>query len=83
MFGYRSTLPSDNELLGMQDAASVSNFFGFNAFKHFDGRQADIGVSYFTLGAYDSIETLKVSFMRRAGTNIVGMIVKRGHFRCK
>lgn len=83
MFGYRSTLPNDNELLGMLDVASVTNFFGFNAFEHFDGRQSDIGVSYFTLGAYDSIETLNVTFMKRAGTNIESIIVKRGHFRRK
>jgi hypothetical protein len=83
MFGYRSTLPSDKELLGMQDVASATNFFGFNAFEHFDGRQSEIGVNYFTLAAYDSIETLNVTFMKGAGTNIAYMIVKRGHFRCK
>jgi hypothetical protein len=82
MFGYRSTLPSDNELLAMQDVASVTNFFGFNAFEQSDGRQSEIGASYFSLGGNDSVETLNATFMKRSGTNIVGIIVKRGHFRC-
>lgn len=83
--GYRPSLPTDSELTKMCDVSSVSNFFGWNYFRNFhpatNQPAAVIGRRYFTLGPYDSINTLYVEFWKSSlGTNIDGILIKRGRF---
>ena len=81
-FVYRPSLPTDSELLGMRDVASVTNFFGWNPFSEPDIYYSGVGRGFFTLGAYNSIDTLQVFFNKQGGSsNIVSTLVRRGHFR--
>jgi hypothetical protein len=81
-FAYRPSLPTDTELLGMRDVASVTNFFGWNPFWGPDKNGSGVGTSFFTLGPYNSIDTLYVFFNKQGGSsNIVSTLVRRGHFR--
>ena len=81
-FAYRPSLPTDSELLGMRDVASVTNFCGWNPFFAPDKNASSAGGRFFTLGAYNSIDTLDVFFDKQGGSsNIVSILVRRGHFR--
>jgi len=76
---YRVSLPSDAELTRIRDVSSVINFWGWNPFSdgtNFPGQAP--GIRLFTLGPYDSIETLQVTFMRRGREEMIdGILVKR------
>ncbi|HSY17382.1 MAG TPA: hypothetical protein VK815_03570 [Candidatus Acidoferrales bacterium] len=83
-YAYRAALPTDSDLLGVRDPASLTNLIGWTFPK---GKKTDprswvgIGGAYFTLGPYNSIETVRVEYMQHAtGTKIDGIIVRRGHF---
>jgi hypothetical protein len=79
-FAYRPVLPTDGGLLEMHDVASLTNFLGFNPFAHDEDRTSAFSACYFTLAPYDSIATCEVVFMKRKGSKIDGVIVRRGHF---
>ncbi|EEF60466.1 hypothetical protein [Pedosphaera parvula] len=76
---YRPSLPTDSELLGMHDDASVTNFLGFNPFR--SGISGAPGIRYFTLGPYNTIKTLNVTFMKGTGSNINSILIRRGTFQ--
>jgi hypothetical protein len=74
---YRSSLPTDSELLGMRDFSAVRKFVGrdINFTNHFLSE----GFHYVALGPYDSIDTLYVSFGKTGGaTNIDSILIRRG-----
>lgn len=73
---YRRSLPADSELLRIRDVASVAKFFGFNPFK---GKCSAFVACYYTLGPYNSIQTINVMFEKGKGSNIEGIIVRRCH----
>jgi len=72
---YRCSLPTDDELRAMHDVASVTHFFGFNPFKY---SGMHIGMHYFELGPYNSIETLSVEV---AGVDSI--LVRRGYLHAE
>jgi hypothetical protein len=75
---YRHSLPSDAELLQMRDVSSVSNFFGWYPFSRRWTNGESVGICYFSLRPYDSIETLNVTFSKRANdTRIESILVRR------
>ena len=76
---YRQSLPTDSELRAMHDVSSVTSFFGWNPFGHWQGAQS-VGMTYFSLGPYNSIDTLHVEFMKKGeSSDITGILVRRGH----
>jgi hypothetical protein len=77
-FAYRASLPTDSELLGMRDVADVNKFVGYKAFYT---NHLGIFADYFTLGSYNSIDTVQVEFDASGSSKIESMIVRRGHFR--
>jgi hypothetical protein len=77
-FAYRSSLPTDTELLGMRDVADVNKFVGY---KTFYTNHLGVFADYFTLGPYNSIDTVNVEFDADGSSKIESMIVRRGHFR--
>jgi hypothetical protein len=81
---YRSSLPTDAELLKMRDFSSVTNIFGWNPFgTNFTNRvlnrgTQEPGIRFFTLTPYNSLEILHVTFLKLAGeSTISGVLVKR------
>jgi hypothetical protein len=76
-FSYRSSLPTDSELLGMRDVAAVNKFVGYKAFYT---NHLGVFAGYFTLGPYNSIDTVNVEFNGGENSKIESMIVRRGHF---
>jgi hypothetical protein len=80
-FAYRSSLPTDAELLQMHDVASIRDFcYGSNS-KHLNfSRTIMFEGNYFTLRPYNSIDTLHVEFLRYAGSSeITNVLVRRSH----
>jgi hypothetical protein len=77
-FPYRTSLPTDSELLGMHDIAAVNKFIGYKAFYT---NHVGIFAGYFTLGPYNSIDTVNIEFDAGGSSKIESMIVRRGHFR--
>jgi hypothetical protein len=77
-FAYRRSLPSDAELLQMRDVSSVSNFYGCNPFSRKWTNGEAFVICFFSLRPYDSIDTLDVTFSKRANeTQIDGILVRR------
>ena len=81
-FSYRPSLPTDDELLEIRDVSAVTNLCGWNPFfKMTNGVGQEVGMGYFTLTPYNSIETLDASFYNKRGSSkIDSIIVRRGHF---
>jgi len=82
MFSFRSSLPTDAVLLKIHDAESIRQFWRSEhvPFKNSETNMASIGVNYFTLGPYNSIDTLSVLFMHMPGSSsITNMLVRRSH----
>ena len=78
---YRPALPTDRKLLAMRDVSAVTNFLGIRAFMNWTNAQT-VGMSFFTLAPYNSIETLHVEFMKPGNrTEITSILVRRGHCR--
>jgi hypothetical protein len=74
---YRSSLPTDSDLLEMRDFAAVRRFVGrdINFTNHFLSE----GFHYVALGPYDSIDTLYVAFGKMGvATNIDSILIRRG-----
>jgi hypothetical protein len=92
---YRPSLPADAELLKLQDLSSITNFLGYSPlgwalnFTNLVVKPEAEASSFhfFTLGPYDSLEILEVTFLRRfrEPTNLPSVQVKRGrlHPRAK
>lgn len=84
IYAYRPSLPADSDLLSVHDPASLTNLIGwtFPKRKKTDLRSwTGIGGSYFTLGPYNSIETVRVEYIQNeTSTKIDGIIVRHGHF---
>jgi hypothetical protein len=83
---YRVSLPSDSELLLMRDISSVTNLFRSNPFfsQSTNFAAQTRGIRLFTLCPYDAIETLQVTFMRRAGEDVIdSILVKRARLHPK
>ncbi len=77
---YRPTLPSDSELLAMQDVSAVTNFLGFKAFMNLTNGES-IGTCFFTPGPYNSIDTMDVVFFKPGNSSkITAILVRRA--RC-
>jgi hypothetical protein len=75
---YRASLPTDADLLRVQDVLTFSNLFGWIPFADPSTAVAgSVSVRWFTLQANDSIETLYVIFQRRGQSGVFDSILVR------
>jgi hypothetical protein len=71
-FSYRSSLPTDSELLRVPNPSSLTNLLGwtFPPKRQADARDwISIGGAYFTLAPFNSIETVRVWYIQNGEQN--------------
>ncbi len=86
IYGYRASLPTDQELLALRWDWSLTNLIGFNPFRGSTNTFApphppwgsSSSYRFFTLGRSNAIETLHVTFLvTNQGASIDGVVIKR------
>lgn len=87
IYGYRASLPTDQELLALRWDWSLTNLIGYNPFRRRANPASDShppwGISstfrFFAVGRTNAIETLQVTFLKtnNQGAAIDGVVIKR------